>query len=67
MANGVLRRTCSLKSGRWARYRDFSRMTSTSSDGCSVITLEFNLTLNIDVAEQEVQQSINASGTYFAG
>jgi multidrug efflux pump len=40
------------------------QMTSTSSDGCSVITLEFNLNLNIDVAEQEVQQSINASGTY---
>ena len=39
-------------------------MTSTSSDGSSVITLEFNLSLNIDVAEQEVQQSINASGTY---
>jgi len=28
-----------------------------------VITLQFNLSLNIDVAEQEVQQSINASGT----
>src|SRR6202051_4707601 len=40
------------------------QMTSTSSDGSSVITLEFNLTLNIDVAEQEVQQSINASGTF---
>jgi multidrug efflux pump len=40
------------------------QMTSTSSDGCSVITLEFNLSLNIDIAEQEVQQSINASGTY---
>ncbi len=40
------------------------QMTSTSSDGCSVITLEFNLSLNIDVAEQEVQQSINASGTF---
>ena len=40
------------------------QMTSTSSDGSSVITLEFNLSLNIDVAEQEVQQSINASGTY---
>ncbi len=40
------------------------QMTSTSSDGCSVITLEFSLSLNIDVAEQEVQQSINASGTY---
>ncbi|HLY63015.1 MAG TPA: efflux RND transporter permease subunit [Terriglobia bacterium] len=40
------------------------QMTSSSSDGCSVITLQFNLSLNIDVAEQEVQQSINASGTY---
>jgi multidrug efflux pump len=40
------------------------QMTSTSSDGCSVITLQFTLSLNIDVAEQEVQQSINASGTY---
>ncbi|HUA82684.1 MAG TPA: efflux RND transporter permease subunit [Bryobacteraceae bacterium] len=40
------------------------QMMSTSSDGSSVITLEFNLSLNIDVAEQEVQQSINASGTY---
>ena len=40
------------------------QMTSTSSDGSSVITLEFNLSLNIDIAEQEVQQSINASGTY---
>ncbi len=40
------------------------QMTSTSSGGLSVITLQFNLSLNIDVAEQEVQQSINASGTY---
>ena len=38
------------------------QMTSTSSDGSSVITLQFNLSLNIDVAEQEVQQSINAVG-----
>jgi multidrug efflux pump len=40
------------------------QMTSTSSDGASVITLQFKLSLNIDVAEQEVQQSINASGTF---
>ena len=40
------------------------QMTSTSSDGSSVITLQFTLSLSIDVAEQEVQQSINASGTY---
>jgi multidrug efflux pump len=40
------------------------QMTSISSDGSSVITLQFNLNLNIDVAEQEVQQSINAAGTF---
>ena len=41
-----------------------SQMTSTSSSGSSVIVLQFSLSLNIDVAEQEVQQSINAAGTY---
>src|SRR5437660_12436189 len=41
-----------------------NQMTSTSSQGSSVITLQFALELNIDVAEQEVQASINSSGTY---
>src|SRR5579885_506484 len=47
--------------------RDFGQipgllqMTSTSSFGSSVITLQFNLDLNIDVAEQEVQAEINAA------
>ena len=40
------------------------QMTSASSDGSSVITLQFGLDLDIDVAEQEVQAAINASGTY---
>src|SRR6476660_3491743 len=40
------------------------QMTSTSSFGSSLITLQFNLDLNIDVAEQEVQASINAAGTF---
>src|ERR1700709_1092943 len=40
------------------------QMTSTSSFGSSIITLQFLLELNIDVAEQEVQAAINASGTY---
>jgi multidrug efflux pump len=40
------------------------QMTSTSSDGSSVITLQFKLSLSIDVAEQQVQQSINAAGTF---
>jgi multidrug efflux pump len=41
-----------------------NQMTSTSSFGSSIITLQFNLDLSIDVAEQEVQASINAAGTY---
>ncbi|HJT71270.1 MAG TPA: multidrug efflux RND transporter permease subunit [Terriglobales bacterium] len=41
-----------------------SQMTSTSSLGASVITLQFNLDQNIDIAEQEVQASINSAGTY---
>ena len=39
-------------------------MTSTSSFGSSLITLQFNLDHNIDVAEQEVQAAINAATTY---
>ena len=38
------------------------QMTSTSSTGSSVITLQFALDLAIDVAEQEVQAAINAAG-----
>src|SRR5450631_145548 len=41
-----------------------SQMSSTSSAGASVITLQFALTLNIDVAEQEVQAAINAAQTF---
>ena len=40
------------------------QMTSSSSAGSSLITLQFVLELSIDVAEQEVQAAINASGTY---
>ena len=39
-----------------------NQMSSTSSGGASVITLQFSLSLNIDVAEQEVQAAINAAG-----
>jgi multidrug efflux pump len=39
-------------------------MTSTSSTGLSLITLQFDLELSIDVAEQQVQQSINGAGTF---
>ena len=41
-----------------------NQMTSVSSQGSSIITLQFVLNLSIDVAEQEVQAAINASGTY---
>ncbi|MBV8896950.1 MAG: multidrug efflux RND transporter permease subunit [Acidobacteriaceae bacterium] len=41
-----------------------NQMLSTSSQGASVITLQFVLSLNIDVAEQEVQAAINAAQTY---
>ncbi len=41
-----------------------NQMLSTSSQGASVITLQFALSLNIDVAEQEVQAAINAAQTY---
>ncbi len=41
-----------------------NQMTSTSSDGSSVIVLQFSLELSIDVAEQEVQQAINSAQTY---
>ena len=38
-----------------------NQMTSISSGGSSIITLQFELNLNIDVAEQEVQAAINAA------
>src|SRR2546427_8164319 len=41
-----------------------SQMTSTSSLGSSIITLQFNLDQNIDVEEQQVQAAINAGTTY---
>jgi multidrug efflux pump len=41
-----------------------NRMSSCSSNGCSVITLQFVLDLNIDVAEQQVQAAVNAAGSY---
>ncbi len=41
-----------------------NQMTSISSGGSSIITLQFVLNLNIDVAEQEVQAAINAAQTY---
>ena len=41
-----------------------NQMLSTSSEGASVITLQFVLSLNIDIAEQEVQAAINAAQAF---
>ena len=41
-----------------------TQMTSTSAPGVSVIVMEFDLSLDIDVAEQEVQAAINAAQSY---
>ncbi len=41
-----------------------NQMTSTSSSGASVITMQFDLSMSLDVAEQEVQAAINAALTY---
>src|SRR6186713_2866470 len=41
-----------------------NQMSSTSSGGASVITLQFSLKLSLDIAEQEVQAAINASGNF---
>jgi multidrug efflux pump len=40
-----------------------TRMTSASSAGASVITMQFRLDLSLDIAEQEVQAAINAANT----
>ena len=41
-----------------------NQMTSTSSGGSSVVTLQFSLDLSLDVAEQQVQAAINAAATF---
>ena len=49
---------------QFGELQGLSQMTSTSSGGTSVIVLQFALSLNIDVAEEEVQSAINASQSY---
>ncbi|MBS0408423.1 MAG: multidrug efflux RND transporter permease subunit [Proteobacteria bacterium] len=48
---------------QFGQMSDLNRMSSISSSGASTITLQFNLDLGLDVAEQEVQAAINASGS----
>ena len=46
---------------QFGQLQGLSQMTSTSSGGSSVIVLQFVLSLNIDIAEEEVQSAINAA------
>src|SRR6202030_1814322 len=47
---------------QFGQMPSLNQMSSSSSAGASVITLQFSLAINLDVAEQEVQAAINAAG-----
>jgi multidrug efflux pump len=49
---------------QFGQLQGLSQMTSTSSGGTSVVVLQFALSLNIDVAEEEVQSAINAAQSF---
>jgi multidrug efflux pump len=49
---------------QFGQVAGLSQMTSTSAGGVSVIVMEFQLSLDIDIAEQEVQAAINAAQSY---
>jgi multidrug efflux pump len=49
---------------QFGQLQGLSQMTSTSSGTISVIVLQFNLSLSLDVAEEEVQSAINAAQSY---
>ncbi len=49
---------------QFGQLQGLNQMTSSSSGGTSVIVLQFALSLNIDVAEEEVQSAINASQSF---
>src|SRR6202044_3895750 len=49
---------------QFGQLQGLSQMTSTSSGGTSVVVLQFNLSLNIDIAEEEVQSAINAAQSF---
>jgi multidrug efflux pump len=46
---------------QFGEMSDLNRMSSISSSGSSIVTLQFNLSLGLDVAEQEVQAAINGA------
>src|SRR5262250_1659305 len=47
---------------QFGQMPSLNQMSSSSSAGASVITLQFNLAISLDIAEQEVQAAINAAG-----
>ncbi|KAB1075521.1 MdtB/MuxB family multidrug efflux RND transporter permease subunit [Methylobacterium planeticum] len=47
---------------QFGQLANLNQMTSQSSAGASVITLQFSLDLSLDIAEQQVQAAINAAG-----
>jgi multidrug efflux pump len=49
---------------QFGQVAGLSQMTSTSAGGVSVIVMQFQLSLNIDVAEQEVQAAVNGAQSY---
>jgi len=49
---------------QFGEMQGLSQMTSTSAGGVSVIVLQFNLSLSMDVAEEEVQSSINGGQSF---
>src|SRR4051812_36645141 len=50
---------------QFGQLANLNQMTSQSSAGASVITLQFSLDLSLDIAEQQVQAAINAAGNLF--
>ena len=48
---------------QFGQMAGLQRMSSTSAAGVSIVTLQFNLGLALDVAEQQVQAAINAGGS----
>ncbi|HEY6448856.1 MAG TPA: efflux RND transporter permease subunit [Acidobacteriaceae bacterium] len=49
---------------QFGEMQGLSQMTSTSAGGVSVIVLQFNLSLSMDIAEEEVQSAINAGQSF---
>ncbi len=49
---------------QFGQLQGLSQMTSTSAGGVSVVVLQFSLSLQIDIAEEEVQSAINAAQSF---